>query len=44
MANSLASDESGPANLKPAPPKLTLPVKLAYGAGDLGAGLTSQFL
>lgn len=25
-------------------PKLTLPVKLAYGAGDLGAGLTSQFL
>ena len=27
-----------------APPKLSLPVKLAYGAGDLGAGLTSQFL
>lgn len=26
------------------PPKLTLPVKLAYGAGDFGAGLTSQFL
>ncbi len=25
-------------------PLLTLPVKLAYGAGDLGAGLTSQFL
>ncbi|MEM9091363.1 MAG: MFS transporter [Cyanobacteria bacterium P01_F01_bin.53] len=25
-------------------PKLSLPVKLAYGAGDLGAGLTSQFL
>ena len=25
-------------------PKLTLPVKLAYGAGDFGAGLTSQFL
>ena len=25
------------------PPKLTLPVKLAYGAGDFGAGLTSQF-
>lgn len=26
------------------PPKLSLPVKLAYGAGDFGAGLTSQFL
>ncbi|MEO1620774.1 MAG: MFS transporter [Cyanobacteria bacterium J06632_3] len=25
-------------------PKLSLPVKLAYGAGDFGAGLTSQFL
>lgn len=25
-------------------PSLTLPVKIAYGAGDLGAGLTSQFL
>ena len=25
-------------------PTLTLPVKLAYGAGDFGAGLTSQFL
>ncbi|WP_121969397.1 MFS transporter [Leptolyngbya sp. BC1307] len=25
-------------------PALTLPVKLAYGAGDFGAGLTSQFL
>jgi glycoside/pentoside/hexuronide:cation symporter, GPH family len=25
-------------------PKLSMPVKLAYGAGDLGAGLTSQFL
>ncbi|MEM8503216.1 MAG: MFS transporter [Cyanobacteria bacterium P01_D01_bin.1] len=40
------------ANLEPQPqatvnypsPKLTLPVKLAYGAGDFGAGLTSQFL
>ena len=40
------------ANLEPQPqstinypaPKLSLPVKLAYGAGDFGAGLTSQFL
>ncbi|MEL6161363.1 MAG: MFS transporter [Cyanobacteria bacterium J06554_11] len=40
------------ANLDPQPhakvnyptPKLSLPVKLAYGAGDFGAGLTSQFL
>jgi GPH family glycoside/pentoside/hexuronide:cation symporter len=40
------------ANIEPQPkatvnylsPKLTLPVKLAYGAGDFGAGLTSQFL
>ncbi len=44
MANSLASDESEPAYPTPPTPKLTLPVKLAYGAGDLGAGLTSQFL
>jgi len=28
----------------PRAPKLSLPVKLAYGAGDFGAGLTSQFL
>jgi glycoside/pentoside/hexuronide:cation symporter, GPH family len=34
-----------PPNLPKGPkPHLTLPVKLAYGAGDLGAGLTSQFL
>ncbi|MBT9311708.1 MFS transporter [Leptothoe kymatousa] len=26
------------------PPKLTLPTKLAYGAGDFGAGLTSNLL
>ncbi|MGB7485433.1 MAG: MFS transporter, partial [Phormidesmis sp.] len=40
------------ANIEPQPhanvnypsPKLSLPVKLAYGAGDFGAGLTSQFL
>ena len=40
------------ANLEPQPhskvnypsPPLSLPVKLAYGAGDFGAGLTSQFL
>ncbi|MGD1865927.1 MAG: MFS transporter [Phormidesmis sp.] len=40
------------ANLEPQPhakidypaPKLSLPVKLAYGAGDFGSGLTSQFL
>ncbi|MEL6764284.1 MAG: MFS transporter, partial [Cyanobacteria bacterium J06607_6] len=25
-------------------PRLTLPTKLAYGAGDLGAGLTSNLL
>ncbi|MEM6450235.1 MAG: MFS transporter [Cyanobacteria bacterium P01_D01_bin.105] len=45
----LSSDESVPnfreePSPKPLSPKLTLPVKLAYGAGDLGAGLTSQFL
>ena len=44
MANRLASEASGPASPRPPAPKLTLPVKLAYGAGDLGAGLTSQFL
>lgn len=40
------------ANITPQPsskvnypsPQLSLPVKLAYGAGDFGAGLTSQFL
>lgn len=32
------------ANINYPTPKLSLPVKLAYGAGDFGAGLTSQFL
>ncbi|MGB7086481.1 MAG: MFS transporter, partial [Phormidesmis sp.] len=41
MANSGAQPGS---SVNYPPPKLTLPVKLAYGAGDLGAGLTSQFL
>jgi glycoside/pentoside/hexuronide:cation symporter, GPH family len=37
----LEPGSEAPAGLRP---KLTLPVKLAYGAGDLGSGLTSQFL
>ncbi|MEL6246531.1 MAG: MFS transporter [Cyanobacteria bacterium J06648_16] len=39
--------ESSPQYSEPVPvarPKLTLPIKLAYGAGDLGAGLTSNLL
>ncbi|MEO1392099.1 MAG: MFS transporter [Cyanobacteria bacterium J06634_5] len=41
MANAGAQPGS---NVSYPSPKLSLPVKLAYGAGDLGAGLTSQFL
>ncbi|MFK8184708.1 MAG: MFS transporter [Phormidesmis sp.] len=37
-------DFGGESRPKGPAPKLTLPVKLAYGAGDLGSGLTSQFL
>ncbi|MGC1310277.1 MAG: MFS transporter [Phormidesmis sp.] len=45
MANSDVHPEGlPPAKVKHPSPKLSLPVKLAYGAGDLGAGLTSQFL
>ena len=40
----LPSDAVPPAKVNYPAPKLTLPVKLAYGAGDFGAGLTSQFL
>ena len=41
MANSEARP---PASVTLPAPKLTLPVKIAYGMGDLGAGMTSQFL
>ncbi len=41
MANLESQSELHPDGPAPA---LTLPVKLAYGAGDFGAGLTSQFL
>ena len=40
----LPSDAAPSAKINYPSPKLTLPVKLAYGAGDFGAGLTSQFL
>ena len=40
----LPSDAVPSAKINYPSPKLTLPVKLAYGAGDFGAGLTSQFL
>ncbi|MGB3766980.1 MAG: MFS transporter [Phormidesmis sp.] len=40
----LPSDAIPQAKVNYPVPKLTLPVKLAYGAGDFGAGLTSQFL
>lgn len=40
----LPSDAVPPAKVNYPAPKLTLPVKLAYGAGDFGAGLTSQFM
>ena len=44
-ANSgIPSDATPQAQVNYPTPQLTLPVKLAYGAGDFGAGLTSQFL
>ncbi len=44
MANLGTDGTSLDIHAKPLMPRLTLPVKLAYGAGDFGAGLTSQFL
>ncbi len=41
----LGAGESKAEGSRPGRPlKLSLPVKLAYGAGDFGAGLTSQFM
>lgn len=44
MSSGLPPDAMPGAKVNYPAPKLTLPVKLAYGAGDFGAGLTSQFL
>lgn len=44
MSAGLPPDAVPSAKVNYPAPKLSLPVKLAYGAGDFGAGLTSQFL